>query len=170
MLTVRTATRADIAAVDALLARSYPRLLRPDYPPSVLVTALPILSRAQPALVTSGTYYLAEEDGRLLGAGGWTAAIPGGGGFERGRANVRHVITDDRAVRRGVGRVILTHVLDQAAEAGMTWIHCLSTLTAVPFYRAMGFGLIGSVTVPLAPGIAFPAMAMRRDLQAPGSR
>ena len=50
MIRVRPAERSDMAAVDALLARSYPRLLKPDYPPSVLVTALPLISRAQPAL------------------------------------------------------------------------------------------------------------------------
>ena len=45
-LTLRLSIRADLAAVDALLAHSYPRLLAADYPPSVLVTALPIISRA----------------------------------------------------------------------------------------------------------------------------
>lgn len=163
---VRPAARRDIAAIDALLARAYPRLLKADYPASVLVTALPLISRAQPALVTSGTYYVAEDTaGRILGAGGWTAASPGNPGLaETGRANVRHVVTDDRAVRRGVGRAILSRCFEAARAAGMIWMHCLSTRTAVPFYRAMGFIELGEVTVPLAPGIDFPAVAMRRDL------
>ena len=163
---VRSAAKGDIAAVDALLARTYPRLLKPDYPPSVLVTALPLISRAQPALVTSGTYYVAEDAaGRILGAGGATAAIPGKPGLaEAGRANVRHVVTDDRAVRRGVGRAIHSRCFDAARAKGMIWMHCLSTRTAVPFYRAMGFIELGEVTVPLAPGIDFPAVEMRRDL------
>ncbi|MEZ5777944.1 MAG: GNAT family N-acetyltransferase [Paracoccaceae bacterium] len=163
---VRISGRGDIGAVDALLARAYPRLLKADYPPSVLVTALPIISRAQPTLVTSGTYYVAEDDtGTIIGAGGWTAATPGRGGRgEPGRANVRHVVTDDRAVRRGVGRAILSRVFDDAQGAGMTWTHCTSTRTAVPFYAAMGFATMGEVRVPLAPGIDFPAVEMRRDL------
>ena len=57
---IRPGTRADLARVDALLSRSYPRLLKRDYPPSVLVTALPLISRAQPALLDSGSYYVAE--------------------------------------------------------------------------------------------------------------
>jgi GNAT superfamily N-acetyltransferase len=164
-ITIRPATAHDLALVDALLARAYPRLLRPDYPPSVLVTALPLISRAQPRLVTSGTYYVAEDaTGALLGAGGWTAAMPGGGAEVPGRANVRHVVTDDRAVRRGIGRAILSRAMDEARAAGMTWMHCISTRTAVPFYAAVGFHVLGAVTVPLAPGIDFPAVAMRRDL------
>ena len=58
-LTIRPGRTEDIAPLDALLARSYPRLLAADYPPSVLVTAIPRISRAQPRLVTSGTYFVA---------------------------------------------------------------------------------------------------------------
>ena len=164
MLTVRTATAADIAPIDALLARAYPRLLKADYLPSVLVTALPIMSRAQPALVTCGTYYVVEDAGAIIGAGGWTVAIPGGGSRQPGRGNVRHVVTDDRQVRRGVGRVLMEHVFATARAKGITWLHCMSTLTAVPFYRAVGFTQIGPMTVTLGAGIAFPAMEMRRNL------
>lgn len=164
MIAIRTATAADISAIDALLARAYPRLLKADYAPSVLVTALPLISRAQPGLVTSGSYYVATDAGTIIGAGGWTARIPGGNAAEPSRANVRHVVTDDRRVRQGIGRALLSHILGRARAAGMTWMHCTATLTAVPFYTAMGFAVIGPTVVPLAPGITFPAMAMRRDL------
>ncbi len=40
----------------------------------------------------------------------------------------------------------------------------MSTLTAVPFYEAMGFTVIGPITVPLGPGIDFPAVSMRRAI------
>lgn len=77
-LTIRTARFSDLSAVDLLLARSHPRLLAADYPPSVMVTALPIISRARPELLASGRYYLAfGGTGQLLGAGGWSAAAPG---------------------------------------------------------------------------------------------
>jgi GNAT superfamily N-acetyltransferase len=164
--TIRIAGRGDIAAVDALLARAYPRLLKADYPPSVLVTALPIISRAQPDLVESGTYYVAEDEaGAVIGAGGWTARMPGRARrAEPGRANVRHVVTDDRALRRGVARAILSRAFEDAQAAGMTWMHCVSTRTAARFYVAMGFSATGEVRVHLAPGIDFPAIEMRRDL------
>ena len=165
------AGKADIAAVDALLARAYPRLLKADYPPSVLVTALPRISRAQPGLVTCGSYYVVEEAGYIIGAGGWTRAVPGGGQMQPLLGNVRHVVTDDRAVRRGVGRALMTHVFTMARASGITRLDCLSTRTAVPFYAAMGFVVQGPVTISLAPGIDFPAVAMSCVLadQAPGS-
>ena len=164
MIAVRPSTRADIGAIDALLGRSYPQLLKADYPPSALVTVLPLMTRAQPGLVASGRYFVAEEAGRVLGAGGWSEALPGGGAPIAGRANIRHVATDPEALGRGVGRAIVEAALAQAREAGMTWVHCISTLTAVPFYRALGFEEMGPMTLQMRPGIDFAAVAMRRDL------
>ena len=131
-LGVRAATLADVAKVDALLARAYPRLLRADYAPSMMVMALPLISRAKPA--------------------------------RAGVGNIRHVVTDDRQVRRGVGRALLTHIIAVATEQGITRLDCLSTLTARPFYQAMGFAMTGPVLIPLAEGIQFPAVAMWRNL------
>ena len=156
-LTIRVAAPSDLAELDAMFARAYPRLLKADYPPSVLVLALPIISRAQPDLLRSGTYYVAEtaEQG-IVGAGGWTR--------RRGsrRADVRHVVTDDRLVRRGIGRAILDRVIAEARAAGMQGLDCNSTRTAVPFYRSVGFEELGPVEVLLREGISFPAVAMRR--------
>jgi hypothetical protein len=106
MLTIRRATPADIGAVDALLGRSYGPLLRADYPPSTLILALPRMARAQPRLLASGRYFLAEKEGEVLGAGGWSTEAPGDGRIFRGLGHVRHVATDARAVRRGVGRAL----------------------------------------------------------------
>ena len=156
---IRVARRADIAAVDALLARAYPRLLKADYPPSLLVTAIPLIARAQPRLVTSGSYFVAEDEGQIIGAGGWTADRA-----DPARGNIRHVVTDDRRLREGIGRAIITRALDEAAAAGVTRMDCSATRTAVPFYAALGFESVGPVTVALAPGIDFPAIAMRRNL------
>lgn len=158
---VRVARPSDLAALDALFALSYPKLLRPDYPPSVLVTAVPRLARAQPRLLACGTYFVAEDaGGALVGAGGYTRSRGG----PPGRADVRHVVTHADAVRQGVGRAILTRAMAEAAAAGCSWMHCLSSLTAVPFYTALGFVAARKTTVPLGPGIDFPAIEMRRDL------
>jgi GNAT superfamily N-acetyltransferase len=164
MFTVRAATRSDVIAVDALLARAYPRLLKPDYAPSIIVMALPLISRAKPALVTCGTYFVVEEAGAIIGAGGWTLAHPSGGQLTAGTGNIRHVVTDDRQVRRGVGRALMEHIFATAQAAGVGRLDCLSTLTAERFYQSMGFVSLGPVAVSLAPGIDFPAIAMVREV------
>jgi hypothetical protein len=46
------------------------------------VLALPIISRARPELLASGTYFVAlDGNGRMVGAGGWTRGAPEGGAF-----------------------------------------------------------------------------------------
>ncbi len=153
-LTLRPATLADLAAVDDLLGRCYPRLLAKDYPPSIMVMAVPLITRARPELLASGRYHLAvDEGGRVLGAGGWS-------GRGQGWAQVRHVATDPGYLRRGIGRALMARVLDEAQAAGVTAMDCLSTRTAVPFYASLGFAMMGGVEIALRPGISFPAVRM----------
>jgi GNAT superfamily N-acetyltransferase len=164
-LSLRKASLADLAAVDLLLSRSYPRLLAADYPPSTLVLAVPRIARARPELLTSGRYFLAEDpEGRILAAGGWSHAAPSGTGKVEVTGHVRHVATDPAVVRRGVGRALMGRVMQDAREAGLHWLDCLSTRTAVPFYSALGFCPLHHVEVTLAPGIVFPALRMLADL------
>ncbi len=164
MIAIRPSLPADLAAIDALLARSYPVLLKPDYPPSVLVTALPLIARANPALVGSGRYYVADEAGAILAAGGWSTGDPFGGAARPGLAHIRHVVTDHRRLREGIGRALMQRVLSEAAADGATGAECLSTRTAVPFYQALGFAPLGPLDVQLRPGIVFPSILMRRPL------
>ncbi|MBS0126115.1 GNAT family N-acetyltransferase [Thetidibacter halocola] len=164
-LTLRRATEADIGALDRLFQRSYRMLLEPDYSPVVLVMALPVMARAQPALIRSGLFHVVEtSDGRLAGAGGWSLQAPGGRPGQRGVGHVRHVATDPAFSRRGVGRMLMAHVLLEARASGMTSLHCQSTLTAVPFYEALGFVRRGPVAVTLAGGIEFPTEFMVAQL------
>ena len=157
-VTVRTATKGDLAPLDAMFARAYPKLLKPDYPASVLVTALPLISKAQPKLLASGTYFVAEIDGHVVGAGGWTPRA------RRTEGEVRHFVTDDRHQRQGIGRAVFDRIIATAQKAGVTLLNAQSTRTAVPFYQAMGFTPLGPIEVPLRPGITFPAIQMQRRL------
>ncbi|MBL4628082.1 MAG: GNAT family N-acetyltransferase [Roseicyclus sp.] len=164
-ITIRATNTGDLPAIDSLLAAAYPVLLKPDYPPSVLVTCLPLITRAQPALLRSGTYYMAEDgDRRVLAAGGWTHGAPQGGVGPRDVGHIRHFVTDPSAVRRGLARAILERSFRAARTSGVRWIMCQSTRTAEPFYTAMGFQRRGEIEIMLRPGIGFPAVEMIRAL------
>ncbi len=164
-ITVRRSLPQDLAALDTMMARSYPRLLKHDYPPSVLVLAVPLIARAQPALLGSGRYFVAEDAvGRIVGAGGWSPGRPRDAAHGGALGHVRHFATDYGAVRRGIGRALMNAVLQDAAAEGLSRLACMSTRTAVPFYQAMGFDALGPVTVTLGPGVDFPAVSMSRQL------
>ncbi len=158
VIDIRPARPSDLSALDAMFARAYPKLLKPDYPPSILVTALPLISKAQPALLRSGTYYVAKMAGQIVGAGGWTPQR------RRGIGDIRHVVTDDRYIRRGIGRRLMGRIIEEARAAGVALLDCKSTRTAVPFYQAVGFVPLGPIEVELRPGIVFPAIQMQRRL------
>lgn len=163
-LSLRPANLDDIDALDRLFRRSYMRLLADDYPPSVLVTAVPVIGRAQPDLVASGRFYVVEGPTGLVGAGGWSLQPPGGRPGRRGVGHMRHVATDPDHTRQGVARLLLDHILMQARGSGMLQMRALSTLTAVPFYSAMGFVQQGETQITLRGGIAFPSVVMQAQL------
>ncbi len=164
-ITIRPTSSRDLPRIDTLLRESYLALLKQDYPPSVLVTALPLTSRASPALLRSGSYFVAEDaEGAALAAGGWSHSGPQGGVGPRDLGHIRHVATHPRALRRGLASAILERCFAEARAQGITWIMAQSTRTAVPFYRAMGFEDRVEVEVMLRPGIAFPAVEMARGL------
>ncbi len=171
LFTLRLATPADLAQMDDLLTRSYPRLLAADYPPSVRVLAMPLITRARPQLLASRRYYVVEgAEGRLLSAGGYSLAAPGPDGAVTaqgaGSGHIRHFVTDPDATRQGLARRIMEQILSAARGEGVGRMECLSTRTAVPFYSAMGFVAGAEVAVPLAPGITFPAVQMQCSLPA----
>jgi GNAT superfamily N-acetyltransferase len=167
-IALRVAVPTDLVGVDRLLQRSYPRLLAADYPPSTLVLAVPRFARARPELLASGRYFVAEDaQGRILAAGGWSRGNPMGGAGAATLGHVRHVATDPDVVRQGIGRMLMARVMRDARADGMSWMECLSTRTAEPFYAALGFIVIQPMELALGPGISFPVVRMMADLKQP---
>jgi len=162
---VRTARPTDTNAVGILLETCYSQLLPASYDRNLLRNALPYMIKANPMLLESGTYYVAEtEPGILVGCGGWTAANPGSGEIIEGEAHVRHFAIHSEWVRRGVGTSLLARCIRDARPLGICTLHCISTLNAEPFYRAAGFETIGPIDVPMGPIVAFPAVLMKYDI------
>lgn len=160
---IRNSKLEDLRDIDALYARSYPKLLKEDYSPSVLVTIVPMFSKAQPKLVTSDSFYVATEEGEILGAGGWTKTGPRGEVIPR-TGHIRHFATDPSALRRGIAKALMERCLSGATRVGVDTLCCYSTLTAVPFYQAMGFEVKGDLIIEFASALEFPAVWMENKL------
>lgn len=158
------ATPQDQAAVDCLLSASYPTLLATAYTPDVLAAALPLITRARPELLACGTYWVARIGAKVVGAGGWTLGDPSGAASAQMTGHIRHVATDPDHVRRGIARGLMQVIMANARAAGITQLSCLSTLAAVPFYRAAGFTAHGAEDVTLPGGVVFPSVRMFASL------
>ena len=160
-LIIRQADPSDFEAVDRLFGRSYPVLLQGHYSPATYISALPVISRAQPELLASGLFFVVEDANKdVVAAGGWSMEPPKGGQGMRGVGHVRHVATDHRRLRQGIGRALITHIKLHAKGSGMMKLQCFSTLNAQAFYSANGFTSLGEGEVQLSGGIGFPVVVM----------
>lgn len=128
-------------------------------------------------LVKDGTYFLVEENGRIVGCGGWSfrATLYGGDSSIVGReperldpavdaAKVRAMYTDPDFVRRGVGRMILGLCENAARAAGFSRVELMGTAAGVPLYRATGYQPLGPVEEADVSGVKVPLLRMGKLL------
>jgi GNAT superfamily N-acetyltransferase len=163
---LRIATPADEAAVSALLHASYSELLAPDYAADLLQKLLPIIGKASPSLLASGTFFVAEDQrAMLLGCGGWTREIPGTRDITPQEAHIRHFATHPSAVRRGVGGALLQRCITEARDDGNALLCSMASLTAEPFYAAFGFRTLNYDVENMPAGLQMPGARMRLDLR-----
>jgi len=163
--TVRVATAEDEAAVCDLLGASYPELMSASYDAALLADALPLFTRANASLLSSGSYYLAESEVRgLVGCGGWTRGRPGTGEVVPGLGHIRHFGTHASWIGKGVGRSIYAMCEEKARAAGVRRFECYSSLNAQGFYAALGFRPVRQIEVQLSPEVAVPGVLMQRRL------
>ncbi|PSJ54370.1 GNAT family N-acetyltransferase [Pseudaminobacter soli (ex Li et al. 2025)] len=164
---VRIADGDDIPGIEALLSRSYPILMAQAYTPQVLALALALVARENPALIGSGTLYVAEDAGTVVGCGGWTFDAPGSGMIVDGLAHNRRFAVDPERAGRGIGRAIFERSARDAVEAGAARIRALSSLNAEPFYERMGLRRLDLIRVPIEAGVEFPLVLMEGVLLPP---
>jgi N-acetylglutamate synthase-like GNAT family acetyltransferase len=157
---LRVTELQDEAAVTRVLLAAYGQLLTKDYPAETLAVVVPLISRAKPELLTSGTYYAVEDAGSIIAVGGWTRTQPGTNAVIDHVGHIRHVATDPKHLRKGAAGMIMQHCLTTARNSGMNEMECLSTRTAEPFYARCGFKRAAERDVVIA-GFPFPSVEMR---------
>ncbi|MEE7476114.1 GNAT family N-acetyltransferase [Methylobacterium hispanicum] len=164
-LILRTASFTDAEAVDALLDASYTQLFPHAYPADLLALALPVMTRANRELLSSGLYHVVEvEFGQIVGCGGWSFADPATRAVETGIGHIRHFATHPDWLGRGIGRMIYDRCAAQAIERGLAHFTCWSSLNGQGFYAALGFVPVREVEALLGGRVPFPAVEMTRAI------
>lgn len=161
---VRVANPNDAMAVQQVLEASYPALMPQSYDTALLARALPVITRPNPKLLSSGTYFLAEIDGSPVGCGGWSPEPPGSEEVVAGLAHIRHFATEAKSIGKGVGRSLYLACEDSAKSHGVKRFECLSSLNAEPFYRCLGFERVEALGVVMPNDVVFPSIRMVRGL------
>ena len=164
-ITVRVSTLDDRETVSSLLRASYPKLMQPAYDSKLLEQVLPRMTVAQPGLLQSGSYYVAETaNGAVVGCGGWTRERPGTSEIEAGVGHIRHFGVDPDWTRRGVGRALFGRCKSDAQDAGIVKFECYSSLNGEAFYSALGFHRVARIDVDMFDGLSFPSVRMVAEL------
>ena len=164
-LSIRPSTAEDQQSVTRILQHAYGNLLKTAYEPALLTAALQSMGRANPALLVSGAYFIAEWEGRTpVGCGGWSRQRPGTNEVKDGLAHLRHFATHGDWAGHGIGGEIYAECEVQALTAGIEAFECYSTLNAERFYRSLGFETIEPITIRLGKATDFPCLRMRRTI------
>jgi N-acetylglutamate synthase-like GNAT family acetyltransferase len=130
-----------------------------------LLPALRVMTRANPVLLGSGRYYVAEAlDGTIVGCGGWSHERPGTNEVEAGLAHIRHFGTHPDWTKQGIGRAIYRCCEDAARAAGVCAFECQASLNAEDFYGSLGFERVRYMDIELECGRLLRVMLMRRQL------
>ncbi|WP_430440341.1 GNAT family N-acetyltransferase [Shinella sp.] len=164
---IRQTTAQDVPRIDALLHRSYPVMMATAYDKHALSVALPLMTKAKPDLLASGTFYPVEEAGDVLGCGGWTFGEPGSGRTSEGLAHLRHFAVDPAHTRQGVGRLIFKECTHTASRQGALRFQAFSSLNAESFYAGMGLKRLDIVRIPMREDVTFPVALMEGPVVTP---
>jgi GNAT superfamily N-acetyltransferase len=173
----RLAEPADVSAINALIARSVRALHRRSYDDDLIDQAVSHAYGVDWQLVRDGTYFVAEIDGVVAGAGGWSyrQTLAGAHGPDepaaalldpaRDAARIRAFFVDPPYVRRGVGGLLLRLSEGAAQEAGFGAAELASTIPAVPFYATFGYRQVRALDMPLPSGATFRLELMTKRFE-----
>ena len=173
---VRKATLEDREAITQLIAESARRLSREHYADVQIEAAVASVFGVDTDLIDDGTYFVAEQEGALIGCGGWSRrkALYGGDQFRNRDAGMLDPATDPAKIRaffvhpdharKGVAQAILSVCEREAKSHGFGALELMSTLPGVRFYEANGYAASGDFDLELAAGVKIQFVPMRKQL------
>jgi len=158
---IRVALLEDADAITKMLTASYTALMTPAYPTGFETDIVPLISKANSRLLTSGRYFAALDDnGSVIGAGGWSEENPETREIQRGIGHIRHFGVLPDWAGQGVGKALMKAALSDTKDAGIKTLKCCASLNGVAFYRTMGFTELGPAVVQLPGGRKLDHVAM----------
>lgn len=168
----RLATLQDVATLQQLIPVSVRALSEGYYTPAQVENALVHIFGVDTQLIVDGTYYVAVEDGQIVGCGGWSKrkTLFGGDQMKAAEDNLLDPATDAARIRaffvhpqwarQGIGKRIILLCEDAAQMAGFMTMELAATLPGEPLYAALGYQVSKRFDVPMAGGEVLPVAQM----------
>ena len=173
---LRRAQTSDVAAIQALIARSARQLSVPYYTPAQAEAMIRHVFGVDSQLIADATYFVIESDAQLPACGGWSRrrTLFGGDQIKMGPdplldpatepARIRAFFVEPGMARRGLGRQLMVECTREARAAGFSALELVSTLPGEPLYLATGFTVIERFELSLPEDIRVPVSRMRREI------
>ena len=175
------ASTEHVPAVRELIDVSVRALSRDYYTPQQIESALRYVFGVDTQLLTDRTYYVIENEGRLVAAGGWSHRRTLFGGDQHKSAEdpeldpsceparIRAFFVHPAWARRGLARRLFDECVTAARAHGFTALELGATLPGRPLYLALGFAPVESLEVRMPDGVQLPVIRMRHVLE-PGQK
>lgn len=175
---IRVAAIKDVAALQNLIQESVRVLSATYYSAQQIESALQQVFGVDTQLILDQTYFIAEADGQVTGAGGWSKRQKLFGG-DQAKANSVDSLLDPQTQparirafyihpawsRRGVGSMVLSACEDAARAAGFQEVELASTLPGVPFYVSRGYEKAEEIPINMADGELLMTIRMTKRLE-----
>jgi N-acetylglutamate synthase-like GNAT family acetyltransferase len=173
---LRLACLEDFPALEELIPSSARTLLPPYYSASQIEAAIGPIFGVDRQLIADGTFYVAEQDGVIVGCGGWSKrkSLYGGDAARAAEDGILNPDCDPARIRaffihpdwsrRGVGKALLEVCETAIVSAGFLNAELVATLGGEPLYLSCGYREVERCCVTGSGGITLPCVRMRKRL------
>jgi GNAT superfamily N-acetyltransferase len=180
IITLRRARLDDVPLLTRLMEQSIRVLQAPDYSPAQIESGLRFIYGIDTLLIEDGTYFIAQNDGEVVGCGGWSRRRMLYGGNQRrdsgdgsdtevldpatDAARIRAFFVRPDWARRGIGRMLLEASEKAACAEGFQRFELVATNTGLPLYAACGYTVAEPVSTVLPDGVPMSGYRMTKSV------
>jgi GNAT superfamily N-acetyltransferase len=173
---LRLATEEDIPILEALIPQSVRALQVPYYSSEQMDAALGPIFGVDRQLIQDGTYFIVEQNGEIIGSGGWSHRRSLYGSDrdrlikdpelnpERDAARIRAFFVHPQWARRGIGRSIMVACEQAILAAGFHRVEIVATLAGEPLYASFGYSVTERYEIPMLGELTLPVVRMTKNL------
>ncbi|MET0752027.1 MAG: GNAT family N-acetyltransferase [Pyrinomonadaceae bacterium] len=174
---IRKAVLEDAAEIERLIAESVRGLSVEDYSARQIELSIKSVFGVDSELISDGTYFVAEADGKIVGCGGWSKrkTLYGASSYAHSRelgtldpridaAKIRAFFIHPDRARKGIGKAILEICEAEAKSNGFQAAEMMSTLPGVRLYSACGYEGDERVSIPVGDGEEIICVKMSKKL------
>ena len=178
----RLAREEDIPALEALIPLSVRTLQAAHYSPAQMEAALGPVFGVDRQLIRDNTYFVVEDEGQIVGCGGWSKRCSLYGGDHhrtepdpeldprRDAARVRAFFVHPSWARRGIGRSIMVACERAIIAAGFSQVDIVATLAGEPLYASFGYMVTERYDISMTGGLSLPAVRMTKSIRSPAQK